>query len=187
MKIFLTLLMLFGTGIIKAQTSSCLLEKETFYYVRVSIYPKNNYPVLMDGLSRELNLNDMKLQNEDSLITSFYRNAYYTPDLNADNYARSVTYCMGDSAGSQFIHTNPLLPYTWINNIEKHTQKKKYTLLTGEQVVIKVTRIEGRFWKMDKNNSVIRHSSNERDISKISEITNCYLPQNITSICKPKL
>ncbi len=179
------LLFIFQSLIIKAQPP-CPTVCDTFYYIRITVVPPNAYPIFIDGLSKEYNLNSINLQNIDSLQNSFLRIAHYTPGLTSGSYASILKRCMGDSLSKRYASDHKTEPYNIINKIERKTVTKKGRLETGETVQYKISKIAGTYleltWESIENSS----DSNQMEISAGNKTKKVLYPFEICLFEKPK-
>lgn len=163
----------------KAQSAPCPLIKDTFCYIRISIWQDHQYPIFMNGISKKMNFDSLDLRDINTFFESFYTNAYYTPDFPNGLYSPFLT-CLGDSLGRK--HFDDLKKYSVnvINTIKKNSTSKRIKLKTGETVNCNTVNISGSFWIIEKSNNAVSTNSNEFPIKDIKSILNCYVPCQIT-------
>lgn len=180
----LILFLLLSLGI-KAQPA-CENICDTFYYIRITILSPNAYPIFIDGLSKQNDLNSLNLQNIDSLQNSFLRIAHYTPGLTSGSYASILKKCMGDSLSKRYTSEHKTEPYNIINKIERKTVIKKGKLETGETVQYKTSKIAGTFLELTWESIESSSDSNQMEISVGNRTKNVLYPFQICLFEKPK-
>ena len=170
----------------KCQMINCPQVMDTFYYVKLEILYKERYPVMMSGLGKADITSNLSIDNPDSLLSSFYRHFYYTPDDPVGSFKKMLFYCFGHTAASAYwsAHKSDMLVFT--DRTEKKCIRKQIRLRSGEEAIITKVAIAGKFWKVSKSSPGLSHTSNERDISTIPNIHDCLLPFSINRYQKPR-
>jgi hypothetical protein len=164
-------------GFTKAQSQEikCPVVQGTFCLVRISVWPKEAYPIFMDGLSRGFDCQKLNLTNTDSLFNSFYRQATFTPQF-PNGITAGICACMGDTAGRKYYNDNNLEFSEVLSEIEKYSSEKKLKLMDGTSLIVNSVRVIGEFYSVDKNSKAINLSSNQANLKEIHTIDSCYIP-----------
>ena len=178
------LIVLFIVLVSICRGQECLLVKDTFCLVTLDIRGNGVNPIVMNGVTTKSVLKQLKRGNIVSLLISFYRNAYYVPDI-YNGPKRMISYCMKDSSGNIYLKAHQVELALLAGRIKGNSRSMKFKLKSSEMVFLSVTRIGGSFWKVNKSHPGINKSSNEEDISKIEQIEDCYVPFEIDYIKKP--
>lgn len=181
----LILLVCFWTSYCSAQVRECILVKDTFCLVTLDIRGNGVNPILMSGVTNNSNIANLKTENVSSLLSSFYEDAYFVPDI-SNGLSKMIVACMGDSAGYKYLKDHNLELAQLPGRIKNNIRSKNFKLQSGEVVFLSVTTIGGSFWKVNKSYPGISKSSNEEDISTIKQIEECYVPFEIDYMKKPK-
>lgn len=181
----LILLICFWASFCNAQEKDCILVKDTFCLVILDIRGSGINPILMSGVTNKNILTNLKTENVSSLLSSFYEDAYFVPDL-SNGLSKMIIACMVDSAGYKYLKNYNLELSQLTGRIKSNIRSKKIKLQSGEVVFLSVATIGGSFWKVDRSHPGISKSSNEEDISTIKQIVECYVPFEIDYIKKPK-
>jgi len=137
----------------------------------------------MSGVSKSFKINELSKDSVESLISSFYFNSYFVPEI-VSGYKKMLFECLGDSLGEEHFKKNLLKGSQIVSELERRNIKKKITLKSGETVFIQITKIKGKFWEVLKDSPGISLNSNELNIAKIKEIQKCYVPLEIYSYSK---
>jgi len=181
----LILLVWFSTSFCSAQQQDCLLVRDTFCLVTLDIRGNGLNPIIMSGVTNKKNLEVLKKENISTLLSSFYKIAYYSPDI-SNGVNKMIVTCMGDSAGYKYLKDHTLELSQLVGRIKNNIRSKKFYLQSGEVVFLSLTIIGGSFWKVNKFHMGISKSSNEEDVSTITQIEECYVPFEIDYLKKPK-
>lgn len=168
---------------LKGQTIKCEQVTDTLLYLSFDIRSKALNSISMSGVTKKFSLNELSKDSVSSFVSSFYRNVFYVPDI-FSNYKKGVLECIGDSLGNEYLKKHHLHSSEIINRLQKNSFSKKIILNSGEAVFIRVTKVVGKFWVVNKENPAITSNSNELDIQEIEEINKCYLPFEIIKYSK---
>jgi hypothetical protein len=169
----------------KAQPAVCEKIVDTFFYVSVDIRGTQAYPVTMSGVGKEPLKGRLSTVSIDSFLVSFYRKYKYVPDP-MWGYKKMLVFCTGDSLS---MIENDLAKEeiaTFIGKTSRLALHRKIKLQSGETAFVDIIKIGGIFWKVDPHSPGLAESSNEYPISKIPEISDCYVPYRIGFYQKPK-
>ncbi|HVI48696.1 MAG TPA: hypothetical protein VM802_27755 [Chitinophaga sp.] len=183
-KSWLVLLMLLINTVLKGQSPDCKIVKGTFFYVEFDIRSKSSYPLIMAGINDSLSINSFSKEDVNSFISGFYRKMDYVPDLYA-GYANMLKECIGKVAADQYIKAHPASVAQLTNNLANRGRNRKIILKSGETVFLRIVKMSGDFWQVNKDSKGISTTSNEMDIKEIPEINQCYVPYIIRSFSKP--
>lgn len=167
-----------------AQNEKCTLVSDTLNYITLDIRSNNLYPVTMCGLGKNNIMQVLKCDNVDSVIHSFYREYFYTPESFRDNHKNLLKACTLDSTLTSFFKQNKFYSSIIEKKIIKAAIHKTIKLKSGETLLLTITKIKGTFWVSDKADKKISTTSNEWKISEIPEIQICYVPLKVTIIKK---
>lgn len=169
------------------QETSCSTVKKSFYYINVSIWGKNEYPIFMDAVATDFKTDSLCFKNTSDFFESLYAHSFYIPQMPNGN-RKSILNCLGDTLGRKYLKDNDFKFNSIGSSLKRNSYSLKFKLATKEDVVIKVSKISGTFWIVDKSSQLLATNSNELALSDIKNISNCYIPYNIQiSKAKKKL
>jgi hypothetical protein len=180
-KIISSLFLLAAFTQAKSQEIKCPVVQDTFCLVRMSAWPRDGYPIFMDGLSKGFDCQKLDLTNTDSLFNSFYRQATFMPQF-PNSIAAGLTACMGDSAGRKYYADHYVHFSEQISKIKKYSVEKKLKLSDGSSLIINSVSIFGDFYVVDKKSTAIVSNSNQIDIKDIYTIERCFIPSSLIVI-----
>ncbi len=168
------------------QSHQCPTVSGKFYYVELDIRTKSTYPVIMAGISSKLCTDSLITDSIESFISSFYEQFYYVSDPYF-SYKPILISCLGakDSVDT-FINNHKAMVASIINKWGKQGKQIIIKLKTGEQVNLRIIKISGEFWVLDKNKITGLNNSNEININQIPEIKDCYIPFMIDNVYRTK-
>ena len=164
----------------KGQSIKCKQTEDTFFYITLDIRSNIAYSINMSGVSKSFTLNELSKDSVKSLISSFYLNSYFVPEI-VSGYKKMLLECLGDSLGGEYLKKHLLVSSQITSQLQKQSIKKKIILKSGETVFLHITKIKGKFWEVLKDNPGLSFSSDELDITEIKEIKKCYVPFEIYS------
>lgn len=174
------------------------IVSDTLYYVTLFIdappFPDAGIrrKTEMSGVSRNLVTQYLSKTNPDSLLASFYRYYQYTPPHKIIEFELvqllSPSFFEAYAKAHQF--ENADFNYNW----DKKSREKMFWLENGVAVKMRVIRVAGKFWMVDKADPVMRLMNwnevtdidiGERDIQQLRSVRRCYVPYEITWYQQP--
>ncbi|WP_448607153.1 hypothetical protein [Paenimyroides ceti] len=176
LSVFFYIQLMFSQNVVK-KCLSCQYEFKAFYYVRI-IYKDSSGLYYMNGLTEKAKIilsNDSKL-----FFDSFYDTTNYTPRFpsfydDVAKYCGDIFYTMLDDTKSYY--TKELF---FNKQISDKTIVKNFVLKNNINVEIKISKIKGVFFILDKNDENLDFTmSNELDIYQMDNIQKIYVPYDI--------
>ena len=148
------------------------------------IHPKT-MSITMSGVGKGTLKGRLSTAGVDSFLASFYREYKYVPDP-MEGFRKMRAYCSEDSLGRTDNDREKDDIAKFIAETSRVSLHQKIKLRTGEVAFVDIVKIGGAFWKGDSRSPGLARSSNEYPISKIAEISDCYVPYSIGFYQKPK-
>jgi len=160
------------------QDGNCTKTTDTFYYINVSIWAEKQYPIFMDAVSKKLNLDSLSFKSVDEFLESLYASSFYISQIPNGN-RKAIISCFGDSLGRQYLKENELKLNSIGSSIKRNSRTIKHKLATKEDVTIKVSKISGSFFVVNKSSALLLSNSNEVPLTDVKNISICYIPLNV--------
>lgn len=184
-RINLILVVLFVVFKLDAQENNCNKVNDSFYFIEIDIRRNDNYPIIMSGICKEINLDLLTKENEELFVRSFYKLCFYTPDIQGNN-KKIISNCLEVTEAESYLldYKNEVLKIS--SKINKNSLEKTMKLKNNCTVFLRICKIKGLFVVTDKANKDISKNSNELEIDDISEIDKVYIPLKISCYKKPK-
>ncbi len=181
MKNIVLFLLLLSCSVNKNLSNTDVRVKEVLY-LEVDIRNKDVNPILISGITSEINFDKLLKLNENSFIESFYKQAIYTPDfLVYDTVITEYSKYVGDKKLMKYLGNGQKL----MNLVNHNSRETKILLNNGGNVFINITKIKGTFIKFDKNDFKLTKISNGLNIDEFQSIREILLPLDIESYTKP--
>lgn len=168
------------------QTTKYKIEQKEFFYIEFDIRGNSIQPIIMGGLTENINLKYFSTKDINSFINDFYKTSFYTPEIALNGYNALLSEFMGNENAIKYLKENPDIGVKTANKISEKSIKKEVQLDSGEIVYLQITKIKGSFWAINSDNKVLVTNSNELNIKEIKNIKKCYIPFEITCYIKPK-
>jgi cbb3-type cytochrome oxidase subunit 3 len=184
-QIFLITILILACNISYSQQKNCNIITDTFFLITFDIRSKNNYPIIMSGVSKTKKFSELSKKSIDSLLESFYMNAYFTTDIYGTSNI-TLRKCIGDSLGYKYLKEHQLTFAKLKNSISCNNTKSEFQLNSNETVYCSIVKVGGTFWVLNKDSKDISTNSNELPLKDIKNINTCYIPYVINVVEKRK-
>lgn len=170
---------------VNAQENNCNKVNDNLYFIEIDIRRADNYPIIMSGVCKEINIDLLAKENEELFVKSFYKLCFYTPDIQGNN-KKIISNCLEATEAESYLldYRNEVLKMS--RKINKNSLEKTIKLKNNSIVFLRICKIKGLFVVTDKANRDISKNSNKIEIKDISEIDKVYIPLKISCYKKPK-
>lgn len=177
-KYLIILISLLNSSFCLSQKNNCPIITDSFYYINISIWANNEYPIFMDAITKDLKIDSLCFKNTNEFFESLYRHSSYVSQIPNGN-RNAVLKCLGDSLGRIYFKNNELALNSIGAAIKRNSYLVKYKLDSKEAVTLKISKISGTFWEVSKFSELLTSNSNELPLDSIKNISTCYIPYNV--------
>ncbi|MGS4345191.1 hypothetical protein ACKUSY_06175 [Myroides odoratus] len=169
--------------IIHAQEKDCIKIDDSFYLVEIDIRKPDSYPIIMLGLSKEMDFNEFSLEDSESFLNSFFTYFFYMSDVDTNN-SELIIECLNSKDKEYYNKKYVSKKLEILNKIDQNSINKKIKLIDNSIVYMQICKIKGSFLKIKKYSNKILLNSNEFDIQDIESIKDVFIPIDLPYICK---
>ena len=177
-KYLIVLFLILNSSFCFSQKNNCPTITDSFYYINVSIWTNNEYPIFMDAITKDLKIDSLCFKNTNEFLESLYDHSFYISQMPNGN-RKAILKCLGDSLGRIYFKDNELALSSTGATIKKNSYLVNYKLTSKEDVTLKISKISGTFLEVSKSSELLTSNSNELPLSDIKNISNCYIPFNV--------
>jgi len=163
--------------------SLCKLSFIKAYYIQIKAETKSGL-INMNGVSyKMIDIDKNNKKTYRTFISDLYNQIYYTPYLSQlGGYYSALNYCK-DPLTINIINNLSqfkLKETFWLEELLSKNIVLRKKLDDGTKVIIKISKVEGMFYEIEKDYEVIDFTvSDELDIYEMNNIKEIFIPQDI--------
>jgi hypothetical protein len=160
------------------QSQTCQTQKDELFFVEVNIIGDTTHPIIMSGLTKQVDMKKYNLDNPILFLESFYKSSKYMPPLQViGEHLPDTCQAMGYNQRSMAISNGKLY---------QRSIETQLSLKTNESVLLIISKVKIEYLVVNKTDPIIVTNSSEIPVSEIENIKECYIPLKVYHSKKPK-
>lgn len=136
---------------------------DTVVYIQVTIMSKSRNPVVMSAMANEFDFSGISFSGGEAFLKSLYEQSSYVPSfLAAEDVLRDVC---GIDPPDDFVSNQEQV----VRQVERKGYEVKIVLRNGENVFLRIAKLQGHFYHCNTKSANLPSSSLEADIGLAGE------------------